>query len=83
MQAILLDEEQSSVVNQAQEPVQVWDPAGNLLGRIVTGDASNGSFNTDHWIECWTEWYFETEETEAENPAPCPPKPTRLRVAAK
>jgi hypothetical protein len=83
MQAILLDEEQSSVVNQAREPVQVRDPAGNLLGRIVAGNAANDSFDDDHWVECWKEWYFETEEPEPENPAACQPKATRQCVAAK
>ena len=83
MQAILLDEEQSSVVSQSQESVPVRDPTGKVLGRIVTGNAPNGSFDKDHWIECWKEWYFETEEPEPENPAAPQPKPSRQPVKAK
>ena len=83
MQALLLNDEQSSVVSQSQEPVQVWDPAGNLLGRVVTGEALNRSFDNDHWIECWKEWYFETDESESESPAVSQPKPMRQRVLAK
>ncbi len=68
MQAILLDEEQSTVVSQSQEPIPVRDHAGNLLGRIVTGEAPSRSFDKNYWVERWTEWYLETEESELEVP---------------
>ncbi|HEX3656121.1 MAG TPA: hypothetical protein VHY91_11390 [Pirellulales bacterium] len=64
IQAILLNEEQSSVISQSREPVQVCDPAGKLLGRVITGAASSRSLDSDHWVECWKEWYFETDEAE-------------------
>jgi hypothetical protein len=64
MQAILLNEEQSSVVTQSREPVQVCDPAGNPLGQVVTGSTASRTVDTDLWVECWKEWYFETQDLE-------------------
>lgn len=59
MQAILLNEKQSSLVSESRAPVPVRDPAGNVVGKIVTGRIEKSQFDKDRWIEYWQEWYFE------------------------
>lgn len=77
MQSILLNEEQSSLISRSREPVQVRDFAGNLLGRVVTAPTSDRSVDIDHWVECWKEWYFETDELD-ETAAPQAAAPGRV-----
>jgi hypothetical protein len=62
MQAIMLDEKQMSIVTQFRGSVQVRDQAGGLLGQIIPYGAADERRDEDRWIECWNEWYSETDE---------------------
>ena len=66
MSTILLDERQLSIVNQSQSAIQVRDPAGNLLGKIVRSTVPDERWNTEHWIQCWEEWYFGEDGAESD-----------------
>jgi hypothetical protein len=63
MQTILLNEKQSSIVNESRAPIPVRDPAGKLLGSIVTGPVEKNQFDRDRWIEYWQEWYIDVRRT--------------------
>jgi hypothetical protein len=55
---ILLDDNQATVVSASREPIEVYDPARRLLGRIVP----DGYAAEDQWIERYKEWYFDSED---------------------
>lgn len=63
MQTILLNEKQSSIVSESRAPIPVRDPAGKLLGSIVTGPMEKSQFDRDRWIEYWQEWYIDVRRT--------------------
>ena len=69
MQAIFLDNRQTTLVTQFRAPVPVRNQAGTLLGHIKPpGEKTNGSFDMDHWVECMNEWYSPAEEDEEPEP---------------
>ena len=62
MQAIMLDEKQTSIVTQCHDSVQVCDHTGGLLGHIVPILKSTDRYEDDRWIASWDEWYTATED---------------------
>jgi hypothetical protein len=64
MYEILLDEQQHSVISQSPASVQVRGPSGALVGYLVPNGKPSSQNRADQWIDCWNEWYLETEEAE-------------------
>lgn len=64
MHAIILDDNQTSVLTESREAVELRDSVGMLLGHVVPQGVGNSNGDGDHWVECWNEWYLAIDEPE-------------------
>ena len=68
MNAILLNEQQTTLFVRSRDSIQVRDPSGTLLGHIVPGNMAGGQFHKNSWIECWNDWDLDCADREPEMP---------------